>query len=403
MEQALLQNRFDELRCCVVVPTYNNAGTLDKVLRGILNYTRSVIVVNDGSTDLTPVVLRSFPGLEVISFARNKGKGFALRKAFRRAVELGYETAIALDSDGQHMPEDFPVFLQKIEEMPGALIVGARNMKQENVPGTSSFGNRFSNFWFRVETGIKLPDTQSGYRAYPVRRMSRMKFLTRRFEFEIEVMVRAAWKGIPVVSVPVQVFYAPKGERVSHFRPFTDFARISLLNTLLVLIAFLFVKPFRFVRALNRKNIRDFFDRELIRSKDSDAKIATSVGVGVLLGVLPFWGWQMAIALLIAVAFKLNKVITLVASNISIPPMIPVIVYLSYVFGGLVLPGRSVQLDFSSSISLQTISLNLAQYLIGSVIFGLVLSPVLGFLVFVLLKIFRRKSRKALPDQGMQS
>src|SRR5690606_8563116 len=128
--------------------------------------------------------------------------------------------------------------------------IGARNMKQAGIPGKSSFGNRFSNFWFKVETGINVPDTQSGFRLYPVARMKTMRFFTRKYEFEIEVLVRCAWKGIKIDSVPVSVYYAPEEERVSHFRPFIDFFRIGLLNTVLVLIAFLYVKPRKFFQSL---------------------------------------------------------------------------------------------------------------------------------------------------------
>ena len=126
-------------------------------------------------------------------------------------------------------------------------------MNQAAVPGKSSFGNKFSNFWFWFETGIRLPDTQTGYRCYPIRAMQGMKFFTRKFEFEIEVIVRSVWKGIPITFVPVNVYYPPKAERISHFRPFTDFTRISILNTVLVTLALLYYKPRDFFRSIKKK------------------------------------------------------------------------------------------------------------------------------------------------------
>lgn len=126
-------------------------------------------------------------------------------------------------------------------------------MNQSSVPGKSSFGNNFSNFWFRLETGIKISDTQSGFRLYPVKELQSMRFFTRKYEFEIEVLVRAAWSGLEVVQVPVKVFYPAKEERVSHFRPFRDFTRISILNTFLVLITFLYIKPRDFFRSIKKK------------------------------------------------------------------------------------------------------------------------------------------------------
>lgn len=249
---------FKQKNVCVLVPTYNNEQTLAKVLNSVLAYTNQIIVVNDGSTDSTSVVLQQFPQIALVSYAQNKGKGHALRTGFKHAVKLGYDYAITIDSDGQHFADDLGKFLLKLEDYPSAIIIGARNMDQASVPGKSSFGNKFSNFWFWVETGLKMSDTQSGYRLYPVKLIENIQFFTRKFEFEIEVLVISAWRGIKITEVPVRVFYAEKENRVSHFRPFKDFTRISILNTFLVIIAFLYIKP------------RDFFSG--IKKKNSDAR-----------------------------------------------------------------------------------------------------------------------------------
>lgn len=246
---ARLQERFDALGVCVIVPTYNNQKTLADVLNALLEYTTSILVVNDGSTDDTSAILDRYT-LHRIDYAPNRGKGMALRSGFMKAVEMGYSYAITIDSDGQHFAKDLPAFLDYLDQHGECLIIGARNMNQSSVPGKSSFGNKFSSFWYWIETGIRLPDTQSGYRLYPVKKMSGMQFYTRKFEFEIESIVRAAWSGIPIAQVPVSVYYPAPGERVSHFRPFRDFTRISLLNTVLVTIAFLYIKPRDFIRML---------------------------------------------------------------------------------------------------------------------------------------------------------
>jgi glycosyltransferase involved in cell wall biosynthesis len=204
-----------------------------------------VLVINDGSTDGTAQVLEAFPGVTVVSYPRNRGKGWAIRQGFTKARALGYRNAITIDSDGQHYAEDLKTFVNAVDEHPGALIIGARNMDRAGQPAGSSFGNRFSNFWFHLETGVRSPDTQSGYRLYPLDRLEGMRWWTRKYEFEVEVIVRAAWKGIPILSVPVKVYYPPPGERVTHFRPFKDFARISVLNTALVLIMICTFKRFR--------------------------------------------------------------------------------------------------------------------------------------------------------------
>lgn len=237
----------------MLVPTYNNENTLEKILADVLAFTDQLIVVNDGSTDSTRERLQKFPQVDIISYPVNQGKGFALRLGFKRALERGYEYVISIDSDGQHFAADLPKFLEKLQDHPAAIIIGARNMEQSSVPGKSSFGHKFSNFWFWVETGLSMEDTQSGYRLYPVKHLRDINFVTRKFEFEIEVLVRSAWRGIELEHVPVRVFYAEKGKRVSHFRPFWDFARISILNTVLVTVALLYIKPRDFFRSLKKK------------------------------------------------------------------------------------------------------------------------------------------------------
>ena len=250
---ASVSKNFEAYGVCVIIPTYNNASKLADVIRDVAAYTHHIIVVNDGSTDDTIAIIDGFPFVQLLTYQQNRGKGWALRKGFEFATGLNYKYAISIDSDGQHFASDLPTFLDHLQEAPGSIIIGARNMDQASVPGKISFGHRFSNFWFKVETGINCPDTQSGYRLYPIYRLKNMRFITRKYEFEIEVLVRAAWRGIKVESVPVSVYYPPKDERITHFRPFKDFTRISILNTFLVLITFLYIKPRDFFRSLFEK------------------------------------------------------------------------------------------------------------------------------------------------------
>ncbi|WP_245804099.1 glycosyltransferase family 2 protein [Chryseolinea serpens] len=253
MEPAAFQALAEQKKVCVLIPTYNNELTVGQVIRDVLEYTSQVIVVCDGATDTTPEILKQFPQVDLVSYLPNKGKGYALRQGFRRAVEMGYDYAITIDSDGQHFAVDLPKFISALEEHPAAVIIGVRNMDQASVPGKSSFGHKFSNFWFWVETGLKRNDTQSGYRLYPVKLLQNTSFITRKFEFEIEVLVRSSWRGIEMAEVPVRVFYAPREERISHFRPFKDFTRISILNTFLVTIALLYIHPRDFFRSFKKK------------------------------------------------------------------------------------------------------------------------------------------------------
>ena len=240
-----------EERICVIVPTYNNERTIADVLRRIQAYTHNIIVVNDGSTSETLSAIRTLSEQpEIVDYTPNRGKGHALMRGFRRALEMGYRHAITIDSDGQHFPEDIPVLLEAFQQNRGALIVGSRNLTADNMPSKNTFANKFSNFWFRLQTGIPLEDTQSGYRLYPLDSINFRWPITPRYEAELELLVFSAWRGVPVVSVPVRVYYPPEGERVSHFRPFWDFFRISVLNSILTFGALIYFLPAKLLRKM---------------------------------------------------------------------------------------------------------------------------------------------------------
>lgn len=251
-QEPLYQSRFDALQCCVLIPTYNNHNTLKRVLNEVLDFTSNIIVVNDGSTDGTATILSTFEDLHVVNLPVNKGKGNALKTGFKVAEDLGYEYAISMDSDGQHFPDDLHVFLEALEGHTAKeelLVIGSRKMDDPSVPDKSSIGNRFSTFWYWVETGIKLKDTQCGYRLYPLRAVNELKLYTSRFELEIEVIVKAAWNGVRVKNLPVKVLY-DREERVTHFRPWQDVARITLLNIFFVFIGAFYIAPRNLLRKL---------------------------------------------------------------------------------------------------------------------------------------------------------
>ena len=231
-------------RTCIIIPTYNNERTLAEVVRSVRTVCDDVMVINDGSTDSTSQIIKEFgDSIIAIEYTPNRGKGFALKTAFREAVRRGYDYAITMDSDGQHLVEDLSVFYQEIQQYPDSLLIGSRGMDHPNMPQKNNFANKFSNFWFGLQTAHKLPDTQSGYRLYPLRKMGRMHLFTNRYETELEILVRSAWRGIRLLPVPIHVYYPPKEERVSHFRPSVDFLRISILNTIFCILAIVYGYP----------------------------------------------------------------------------------------------------------------------------------------------------------------
>jgi glycosyltransferase involved in cell wall biosynthesis len=373
---------------CVIIPTYNNQKTLQRVVDGVLDYTQNIIIVNDGSTDETSSILQKYPQLTQIHFPENKGKGVALREGFKKAKQLNYTFAITIDSDGQHFPNDIPLFWKALEEEKrDVLLIGSRNMNQDGVPKKSSFGNKFSNFWFWFETGIKLDDTQSGFRLYPLNSIPK-KFFTRKFEFEIEVIVRTAWKSVPVKNIPINILYDPN-ERVSHFRPFHDFSRISVLNTVLVIITVLYIKPRDFFQKLLKKKFKDFIREDVLASSDSTLKKASSIALGVFIGIAPFWGFQTILSISLAIVFRLNKALSFAFSNISFPPMIPFIIFGSLEIGSFFV-GNTKPLRFDNSITLDVVKSNLTQYLVGSFVLATVAAIVFGVGSYLLLSLTKK-------------
>ena len=245
------QQTLHDRGICVVIPTYNNGGTIKRVVRETLLECRDVIVVNDGSTDNTSSQLHQVEGITLIEYATNRGKGYALREGFKRALEMGFSYAITLDGDGQHYPSDICHFLTANQKHPGTLIIGSRRLEGVVRSEGSKFANKFSNFWFWVQTGRRLPDTQTGYRLYPLKKLRGLSLLTSRYEAELELLVFASWHGTELVPIDISVYYPPREERVSHFRPGVDFARISVLNTVLCFLAVVYGLPLRLFRLLS--------------------------------------------------------------------------------------------------------------------------------------------------------
>lgn len=228
----------------VIIPTFNNAGTLKDVLSRTLAQGLPVVVVDDGCTDGTREILSGFKDVTVIAHPKNQGKGAALKTAFRWALEKGYAYAVTIDSDGQHYPEDIPELVKIKGER--TIVVGSRTTRGANAGG--SFANRFSNFWFTAYTGIRLPDTQTGFRLYPLHDLPSLRVVGNRYEAELSLLLFSAWKGLRLVPVQVRVNY-PK-DRVTHFRPFQDFMRITLVNIIGLFLAIIYGWPRILLRKL---------------------------------------------------------------------------------------------------------------------------------------------------------
>ena len=222
------------LRCAIIIPAYNHETQVRGVVEHCLQFGLPVVVVDDGSTDSTPDVLASLRGLTVIRHKENQGKGASLLTGFAAVLRVA-DWAVTIDADGQHDPEDILSLTRAIPVGERPIVIGRRaEMGDKNVPWTSRWGRRFGNFWVWASCGRWLSDSQSGFRIYPLPETLRLGTKARRFQFEVEVLVRAVWCGIPIIETPVRTIYAPPDKRVSHFRPWLDFWRNAQTFTRLI-------------------------------------------------------------------------------------------------------------------------------------------------------------------------
>lgn len=322
------------MKSCVLIPCYNHPGTVAAVAAAACEF-GDVILVDDGSVPPVPAL----PGCEMVRLPANAGKGAALRAGFRRATELGYTHAITMDADAQHFAEDLPKFLAAAKEQPDALIVGVRDLVAAGCPGHRQRSNGVSAFWFRIETGVHLRDTQCGFRCYPLAVVNSIAVKSGRYAFELEFMVRASWLGTVIVPVPVKCVYID-GIRNSHFRPVVDLWRITSMNILLVLQSWFVPLSLRTAwsrgkRFSWRHNVHEFFSE----NAHEPVRVAGAVGLGLFLGIAPIWGFQIITGVALAHWLRLNKAITVSSSHISLPPLVPFILSAGLQIGHRILAG----------------------------------------------------------------
>ncbi len=214
----------------IVIPVFNHARHVAEVIGAARPLGLPLYVVDDGSSDGTGALLDRCPDITLLRHRHNLGKGAALLTGFTAAARDGRRWALTIDGDGQHRPEDATALLAAVADGRRCLVVGCRQGMEDNanVPWTSTFGRGFSNFWVRAAGGPRLADSQSGFRLYPLPETLALPVRARRYQYEVEVLVRARRQGLEVREAAIGVVYQPPGERVSHFRPWQDFWRNSL-------------------------------------------------------------------------------------------------------------------------------------------------------------------------------
>ncbi|MBP1749605.1 MAG: putative acyltransferase, superfamily, partial [Deltaproteobacteria bacterium] len=277
-----------------------------------------------------------------------------------------------------------------------AIVVGKRFFDR-TVPFSSRFGRGFSNFWLKVQTGCSLKDTQSGFRAYPVAVLEWLKLRERRFSFEIEVLVRAAWAGIALKDVDISVHYPAPEARISHFHPLMDNVALTLLNTRLTIRAILPIPQRSFIAERDgseKLSILHPIDslKGLLGRNISPKQLALSAGLGIFLGSLPLIACQTLTILMTASYFRLSKLAALGTSQLCIPPIVPA---LCIELGYFVRHGR-----FLTEISFRTLGYQGLERIFEWVIGALILGPVIGALTGGIVYVTTLQLKKTMAHTG---
>ncbi len=372
------------MRVIIVIPVYNHPDTLKDVVLHALDVHDTVLVVDDGSAHRAEDILKGIDRVHIIRHEKNLGKGAAILSAVPLARRLNMTHMVTMDADGQHDPDDVKLFMPVIKKYSSSVIVGKRDFQGPHVPGSTRFGRKFSNFWLRLQTGQSIGDTQSGFRAYPLFVLENLKLREKRYAFEIEVLVKAAWAGIELKDVPVSVHYPPAGKRISHFHKLKDNFRLSGLNTKFTLRS---VLPWPHKKIVSHEitgekitalhPIRSI--KTLLTENATPLQLAAAAALGVLLGTLPLIACH-TIAIIFAAGYlRLNKVVALSASQLCMPPFVPA---LCIEAGYFIRHGT-----FLTEISMKTLGYQVLdrfyEYLIGSVVLAPVLAVAMGSIVYL--------------------
>ena len=368
------------------VPVFNNRATVRQVVAACRDLLPHVVVVDDGSTDADLATLLS--GLDVILLPHemNLGKGEAILTASRYVETQGGEYMITIDADGQHIPQDIEKFVPVI--MMGkepCIVIGCRNFNTENVPVSSRFGRSFANFWLLVETGKVIGDCQSGFRAYPVRYLNQLVFKGVHYDFEAEVLAKAAWAGIELKTVEIDVVYPKAEERVSSFKPFLDNLRLTRIHSMLVGRRML---PIGHKKLVHINDDTPEFSlllhpgrvlRMLLKESATPEGLALSAAVGMFIAVLPILFMHSVIIFYVALRFGLNKIVALNVQHLAVPPFIPAIC----IEVGYYLRHGSWLTDLSFATVFQQFSSRLFEWFLGSLIIAPLAALLTGITMYV--------------------
>jgi glycosyltransferase involved in cell wall biosynthesis len=368
-----------------VIPAYNNKATVEAVALECRAHIPQVLVVDDGSTDADLEALFSESDITVLTHEENRGKGKAILTGLRYVEARGGRFMVTVDADGQHYPSDLEKFIPLLQDDEAAIVIGCRKFDGEHIPRASAFGRKFANFWLRLEAGVSIDDCQSGFRAYPVRYIAQLRLSGAHFDFESEVLAKAAWAGLKLKTVEIDVWYPEPRLRVSSFRPVLDNLRLSWMHARLVGRRLLPLPHRKLVASAEAQ-----FDprallhpirmlKGLLKESATPGLLAVSAGVGTFLAALPLISVHTLVILYVATRLQLNKIMAVSIQNLCMPPFVPMI---CIEVGYRMRYGRWLT-DFSPTVIFGEVHHRLFEWLLGSLVVAPIAAVLVGGVVFV--------------------
>ena len=399
-----------------VAPTFNNGRTVVSIVDQALNACGGVVVVNDGSTDDTQSLLEAWKAsrpddsIRIVHHPVNRGKAEALKTGFEVATQAGYTHALTIDTDGQHRASQIPDFQRASEADPRSIILGERDTRHPGYPARCRFGRWLSDLATRLETGTTIHDTQCGFRVYPLSLFKTIHCCMGRYAFEAEVLTRSVWGGAGVRNIPVECIYQEASERVTHLNPVYDgllgaLIHIRLLGRALVPVGFPSVPdPIesgseRSSASAASRLLSWLSPRALWRQIRSDpagrSTVAMGVGLGGFIGSLPFFGFHALLALYFAKRLRLHPLTVVAGTQISMPPLSPLVIAASIWTGFVLLHFKMPALaDFSTLSVSELFAEVIVEWLLGSILVGIVLGVAMGLATSIALKVIPTEKPK---------
>jgi len=209
------------MRTCVIIPTYNEAKEIARLVTEIRGHNLEVLVIDDGSEDNTAEIAKENEAT-VLRNPNNQGKGASLIRGFDYALNNNFEAVVTMDGDGQHLPSDIPYFIRLAEYSESGIFIGNRIAKIKTMPWLRLLTNKFMSWFLSMLAKQRIPDSQCGFRLIKKAVLEKVKLKTSKYETESEILIQASRLGFKIESVPIKTIYSGQKSQID---PFIDTLR----------------------------------------------------------------------------------------------------------------------------------------------------------------------------------